>query len=219
MRQLAREAQNKWDRGTYVRMTTILAWIALETSCQDALGVTDIGYRFKENLDRALKDAGIRSIDWSKGLWQKVGRLHSRRKAFVHRFSALQDMFPEVALADDAIDAVRSAIRDIHARAEKTEPVWLSLDETLGWNTASQFGHATITALHHGAKAEDPRSVKIFMVVGREERLTAVLPPGSDPSERISQLINGVRIPINGIRVYEDDELIKDLIVNMRGNA
>ncbi len=36
-RALSREANNRWDRGTYVRWALLTAWIALEIACQDAL--------------------------------------------------------------------------------------------------------------------------------------------------------------------------------------
>jgi hypothetical protein len=55
-RELARKAQDKWDRGTYVRNCVATAWIALETSCQEALSSNAIGYSFKANLDKALAD-------------------------------------------------------------------------------------------------------------------------------------------------------------------
>ena len=72
-RQLAREALNKWDRGTYVRMCVTTSWTALEVACQDALSCTDISYRFKENLDRAIAAASLPSLDWSTGTWDVVG--------------------------------------------------------------------------------------------------------------------------------------------------
>ncbi len=40
-RALAREAENAWDRGTYVRWTVITAWTAFEVVCGDALNVSE----------------------------------------------------------------------------------------------------------------------------------------------------------------------------------
>lgn len=219
IRQLAHEALNKWDRGTYVRMTVVTVWIALESSCQDALAVRDIGYRFKENLDRALEEAALPAIDWSQGLWQQVRLLQELRKTNVHRFLALEDMFPRATVADQVIETVRCAIEDVYARAGKAKPTWLELNAARGWNSRSDFGHATMTALYGGAQSEDPRTVKIYIVVDGEEKLTTVLPAGSDPQGNIEQILAGVRIPISAIRVYENGELTQDLVVNMRGNG
>jgi hypothetical protein len=218
-RQLAREALNKWDRGTYVRMAVTTVWIALETSCQEALDTIDIGYRFKKNLDRAIKSASLPPIDWSQGSWQKVRALQVLRKAFVHRFLSLQEMFPEAAVAEDAIETVRIAIIDIFTRTGKPVPTWIGLNDSRGWQSRSMFGGATITMGHHGAKMDDPNTVKIYLVIDGEEKLTTVLPSGHDPTESVEHLLTHVNVPISAIRVYDSGQLVKNLIVNMRGNG
>lgn len=75
VRQLARDTPNRWDRGTYVRLCVVLAWTALEIACQEALNTPEIGFRFKDNLDRAVADKGLPPLDWSKGIWQDVRRI------------------------------------------------------------------------------------------------------------------------------------------------
>lgn len=218
-RQLAREALNKWDRGTYVRMTVTTAWVALETSCQDALNTLDIGYRFKENLDRALATAGLSPIDWSQGVWQRVRTLQELRKTYVHRSLALNDMFPDATVANDAVTTVRDAVGDIYNRTNKPKPSWLNFDESRGWEARSNFGAANLTVGRNGAKIEDPDTVTIYMVVDGTEKLTTVLPAKTDPTAEIEQLLKSVRVPISGIRVYESGALLQDLVVNMRGNS
>jgi len=52
-RELAKQTNNKWDRGTYVRWTLLTSWIALEMACQDALSDKNISYKFKENLEKS----------------------------------------------------------------------------------------------------------------------------------------------------------------------
>jgi hypothetical protein len=76
-----------------------------------------------------------------------------------------------------------------------------------------------LTTGHAGVKMDDPLTVRVFMVIDGEERLTNVLPAGYDPSQEVNHLLQNVRIPISGIRVYENGELKQDLVVNMRGNA
>ena len=56
-RALAKQANNRWDRGTYVRWTVTTAWTVLEMACEDALETPGIGRRFKENRDAATPRA------------------------------------------------------------------------------------------------------------------------------------------------------------------
>jgi hypothetical protein len=199
-------------------MAVTTSWIALETSCQEALGSAEIGYRIKENLDRAIARAFLPPLDWSRGTWQKVRVLQERRKTYVHRFLSLQDMFPEAIVAEEAIDTVRFAVGDIYLRVTKPAPTWLALNETHGWQVRSSFGMPTLTAGYHGAKMEDPNTVRIYMVINGEEKLTTVLPTGHDPNDAVASFLNNLNVPISAIRVYDSGLLIRDFVVNMRGN-
>lgn len=219
IRQLAREARNKWDRGTYVRMAIATAWIALEVAAQEALGALDIGYRFKENLDRAVAAAGLPSLDWSHGIWQDVRALQERRKSYVHRYLSLTDLFPETEVAEQAIAVVRDAIVALCSHTGQPVPPWLRLEEAQGWHGLSTVGVATITVGYHGAKLEDPNTVRISIVSNGEERPTTVLPLDHNPQEHIEYLLKHVKVPISAIRVYRAGELVQHLVVNMRGNS
>ena len=218
-RQLAREALNKWDRGTYVRMCVTTGWTALEVACQEAMSCPDIGYRFKDNLDRAIAAASLAPIDWSSGVWQRVRQLQELRKLYVHRFASLNDMFPLVAVAEEAIETVRGAIVSIYEHVGRETPIWTGLNEARGWQARSSFGSAVLTMVHAGVKIEDPLAVRVFMVIDGEENLASILPAGYSPTQEINHLIQNVRLPISGIRVYENGELKQDLVVNMRGNT
>lgn len=215
---LASEARNKWDRGTYVRNCVATAWIALETSCQDALSSSAIGYSFKTNLDKALADLSLPPIDWSSGLWQQVRALQETRKNYVHRFLALSDMFPPPKVAEDAIATVRGGVIDIYARAMKPCPDWVYIDASRGWDVASQFGTATISQTHFGASFDNPNTTRVYLVIGGEEKLTSVFPAGHDATQIVEELLKSVKIPIEGIRVYDNGTQTLDLLVAMRGN-
>lgn len=184
-RQLSREARNKWDRGTYVRACVSTAWIALETSCQDALLTDDIGYRFKENLESALSAKNLPAIDWSAGLWQKVRLLQERRKSYVHRFLALNDMFPDAGVANEAISTVRAAIVDIYNRTGQAEPGWVHIDQSRGWDTTPTISTPTISQAHFGSSFNDPNTTRVYIVIDGEEKLTSVFPRGHDATETV----------------------------------
>lgn len=217
-RELAREARNKWDRGTYVRNCVATAWISLETSCQEALSSNAIGYSFKTNLDKALTELSLPAIDWSCGLWQKVRALQEVRKSYVHRFLALSDMFPPAKTAEDAISTVREAVKDIYAKAHKPEPDWIHIDASRGWDAASQFGRPTISQAHFGTSFDDPNTTRVYLVIAGEEKLTSVFPPGHDARQTVEELVKSANVPIEGIRVYDNGVQILDFTVAMRGS-
>lgn len=219
LRQLAREARNKWDRGTYVRMTVTTVWTALEVAVQDALGATNIGYRFKENLDRAISDAGLPALDWSQGLWQRVRSLQELRKSFVHRFMVVADLFPEATVADDAISLVRDAIEAIFEQSGKQPPSWTALSESPGWQGAPRFGTAVASVARDGASHDDPNTTRISIVINGQEYETTVLPLDQDPTEQIDHVLTSLRVPISAIRVHRAGVLLYHYAVNMRGNA
>jgi len=219
LRQLAREAKNQWDRGTYVRMCVTTSWTAIEVACQEALACPEIGHRFKKNLDKAIALALLPPIDWSKGIWQEVRALQELRKSYVHKFATLINLFPHASVAENAIKTARNAIETIFAHVGETPPSWTALDDAQGWQKSSNFGTANLSALHANVKMDDPLAVRVFMVINGEEKLNEVLPSGSDPSQVINKLLQNVLVPISGIRVYENGELKQDLVVKMRGNA
>jgi len=217
-RALSREAKNKWDRGTYVRFCVTTIWIALETSCQDALCEKNIGYRFKANLDQAVVNKGLEPIDWSQGIWQKIIQVQNTRKDYVHKYMALKEMFPDSDVADNAIEVVREAIKDIYLRSGKEYPEWVDIHEVKGWDKESQFGMATVSQTHLGSSFEDPNTKRIYIVINGEEKLTSVFPSGHDTSKAVAELLQSVNVPIESIRVYDCGELVEDNIVMMRGN-
>ena len=217
-RELAREARNKWDRGTYVRFCVTTLWIALETSCQDALEEKNIGYSFKANLDHALLNQGFEPLEWGKGTWQKVAQVQNIRKDYVHRFLSLKEMFPDSRVADNAIDIVREAIKDIYIRVGKIYPEWVEIYEVRGWDKQPQVSTPTLSQAHLGSSFEDPNTKRIYLVINGEEKLTSVYPSGHDTSKIVAELLKNVNVPIESIRVYDCGQLVEDYKVMMRGN-
>jgi len=215
---LARQARNKWDRGTYVRFCVTTAWTALETSCQDALADNSIGYSFKANLDRAVANAQAPAIDWGKGIWQRVSQVQNIRKDYIHRYLSLSDMFPDASVADDVVSTVRDAVKDIYRMTGKVHPEWVEICEVSGWDTQPQVGIPTLAQSHLGASFDDPNTTRVFIVINGEEKLTSVFPLGHDTSDVVSQLLESVKVPIEAIRVYDAGQLVEDNRVMMRGN-
>lgn len=218
LRQLAREARNKWDRGTYVRTCVMTAWTSLEVACQDALADNSIGYSFKKYLDEAVQKAGLPPLDWSRGAWQKARVLQELRKAYPHRYLALDNYFPEVRTADEAVETVREVMSAIYLHAKLSPPAWISYNKSHGWQTSTSFNGAFGNVVYGGASFDDPNTVRIFFVIDDEEHLTTVLPTGTDPSVQIESLKHSVKIPFNGIKAHDSGKLTHDVAVVVRGS-
>jgi hypothetical protein len=219
VRELARQASNRWDRGTYVRLTVVLCWTALEIACQDALGAPDIGYRFKENLDAAITARGLAALDWSQGVWQRVRQLQDLRKSYVHKFATLAEMFPEADVADRAVSVVREGIKTIYAHAGMQSPGWPDLDHGNGWSGDGGLSDScTATLITAGTSLNDPTAVRIYLVRNGVEELSSVHPAGTDYAPEVIRLVQAVNVPINAVRVYEGTSLVRELLVSMRGN-
>ena len=219
VRELAREAVNRWDRGTYVRLCVVLAWTALELGCQDALQDPGIGHSFKDNLDRAVATLGLPPLDWSQGLWQDVRRIQDLRKAYVHKFATLSEMFPESEIADGAIAVIRSAVVAIYCHVGKAPPDWTEFDRSHGW--AEQRGvldtmHACVIA--GGVSADDPTAIKVCYVIDQVEHVSGIYPSGSDYEAETQRLVEAVNVPISAVRVYTGPALIYERLVHMRGS-
>lgn len=215
-RALARQAQNRWDRGTYVRWSVTTAWTVLEMACEEALGTPGIGRRFKENLDRACVANGVAAIGWGAGVWQRVALLQKTRKDFVHINATRANLFPPSTQADDALSIVRDAVSDIFARAGQACPSWLQDDDDKGWDLGRR-SMAHLTAMHAGADPQGADTVRISYEYKGREHDAALLPPGTDHGPHIEALIQNLRIPVAAVRAYRGKELLYERKFEMRG--
>ena len=220
VRELARVAVNRWDRGTYVRLTVVLTWTALEIACQHALGTPEIGYRFKENLDKAIACRGLSALDWSQGVWQRVRELQERRKAYMHKLASLSEMFPEAELADQSVIVAREGIKAIYAHVGAEAPAWTDFDHSNGWSGQVGLSDSSSAARTTGGTSiNDPTAVRVYLVRNGVEVLSSVHPQGTDCGHEAARLVQSVNVPINAIRVYEGTNLVRELLVHMRGNS
>jgi hypothetical protein len=221
VRSLAHQAKNRWDRGTYVRLTVIMACMALEATLRDALS-HEIK-RLKEDIDTALKAAGCQSIVWGTGLWQRVQAIREKRSQYIHRNLNQADLFPAVTEADEAILEIREAIKNIYSRAGKQVPRWVEADEDRGWEYEEVVGGidtlfrvgVNLTVARAGSDASDAITIK-YVRKGREYA-TEVLAPGTDPRPVVDQVIDSVTVPISAVRVYKGNTLEQEIEIKMRG--
>jgi hypothetical protein len=215
-RALAKQALNRWDRGTYVRWSITTAWTVLEMACEEALGASGIGRRFKENLDAACVEKGVAAISWGAGVWQRVAALHGARKDFVHINATQEKLFPPSTDADDAISIVRDAVSDIFARAGKACPPWLQDDDDKGWDSGQRtMGH--LAEDHRGGDPQGADTIRISYEYKGREYDSALLPAGEDHGPHIEALIQNLRIPVSAVRAYKGKALLYERKVEMRG--
>jgi hypothetical protein len=215
-RSLARQAKNKWDRGTYVCWTITTSWAVLEVACQDALNEPNISYSFRKNLDKAIINKGFIKIEWGSGIWQRVSNLQNKRKGYVHRFISENDFFPDAGIADESIDIIRQAVVAIYQHVNRPVPTWVRDDDDRGWDSGKRSG-ASLTLIHPGADENDPEVIKLFYVYLGKEKLTDVLPKGTDYLPYVEDLIQKIRVPISAIRVYKGISFVYERELNMRG--
>lgn len=211
-RALAHEANNRWDRGTYIRWTIITAWIALEIACQDALDEPKISHRFKDNLNKAIEEKSLAKLDWSEGIWQQVLQVQTYRKNLVHRFSLEKDLFPDAAVAGDTIRIIRQAIIEIYNHVSRDVPLWVNDDNDQGW--ANKGGFQLFSDSYYmppGVDEHAPDTIKITYVYKDKENIRKVLSAGTDPNPHVENLITTIGLPISAIKVYKGKEVIQEV--------
>lgn len=217
-RTLAHQAANKWDRATYVRWTIVTAWTVLEVACQEAFSDKDISYRFKENLVRAVKRAGLSALEWGRGVWQRVSELQDQRNSLMHRFATEHDLFPDAEVADEAIEIVREAVKAIYEHARKPVPGWIDDREDRGWASLGLMGSVSLTVIEAGVDPEADDTIRVLYVREGEENTTQVMAPEKDWKVEVEKIRTNIRVPISGLRAYRGKELIYEEKVRMRGS-
>ena len=216
-RALAREAKNKWDRGTYVRWTVVTAWTVFERACEDALGAHGIGNRFRCNLDSAIARKCLPPLDWSRGTCQQVIEVQKNRKDYVHVRIAQEDLFAEVDKADRAIHILRKAMKAIYVHARKEPPIWLDDDDDRGWERGETSSVISGYISEAGVEESTPDVVRITYLRKGTEHPHRLCRPGTDPQPLVDELIRNILVPITAVRAYKGRELIVEKTVNMRG--
>jgi len=119
-----------WNRGTYIRWAVTTAWSVLEICCIDALslGGVRIGDRFKEKMKTELSNKGLSAIDWGSGVWQEVLELKKLRDEFTHISIPQEKLWPEIEIANGAIETIRNAVKEIYRISDKDIPEWIDDD-------------------------------------------------------------------------------------------
>ncbi|MFH1672883.1 MAG: hypothetical protein ABIF87_05610 [Pseudomonadota bacterium] len=185
-------------------------------ACEDALETTGIGRRFKDYLNVAIEQKAFAAINWGSGIWQKISLIHKLRKDFVHVNPSQDALFPEADEADNAIEVIREAIKDIYARAGRDAPSWVEDDYDQGWDKGwRSIAHATMTRREVDPNAAD--TIRVGYIYKDREHISEVLPAGTDLKPVIEQLLRDIRVPISRVRAYKGNELIVDREISMRG--
>ena len=215
-RALAHQARNDWDKGTYVRWTVNTAWTAFETACEDALGASGLGNRFKEKMNDAVSALSLPSLNWGTGIWQKVLSIYALRKDYVHVAIPQTRLFAPVTEADEGINVLRESTKAIYAHVGKRPPTWIDDDYDRGWDDGGgSIGHPTVR--RQNADESDPNVVKIAYVYKGNEYVSEILPPGTNPELYIEDLLGNLVVPISAVRIYRGNTLLEDRTIPMRG--
>ncbi len=215
-RELARQAVNRWDRGTYVRWAITTGWTALEMACEQALETNGIGRRFKENLNVAINNKGLPPLNWGVGVWQKILYVQSLRKEFVHINFDQENLFPETEDANRSIDILRSAIKEIFLLSGKNPPEWIEDDQDRGWDTGRK-SFASATAIRTGLNIDNPFCCNVVYIHKDKEYINETLPPEADYMQAVEVLLQNIKIPITAVKVYSGNKVVFERELKMRG--
>lgn len=210
-RELARQAKNDWDRGTYVRWTVQTAWTAFEAVCGDTLGVTGLGMRFRERFDEAIAKMGLPPVNWGQGVWQQVLAVYGVRKEFIHIAPTVSQarLMTPTAEAESAIAVLRNGIREVCNLVNVPHPPWVADDADPGFDKGGGTGaHATL--IQAGAKEGDPEVIRIAYVYRGKEHVCDVMPPGTDHRPVLDALIPRFNVPVSAVRAYRGNELLEE---------
>lgn len=213
-RQLAREATNDWNRGTYVRWTVASAWTAFEATCEYLTGAPTLGTRFRERLDEALTAKGFDKPDWGSGLWQQVLNVYGLRKKYVHPAVPQKDLFPPTTEADECVAILRAAIQDMYVRCGASAADWPEDDRDVIDPTGRSMG--CLTATRSGATADDGLRISYVTVDGKghDVEITA---PDEDHEALMRDLLRRVIVPVTLVRAHRANVLVAEWKVSMRG--
>jgi hypothetical protein len=208
-RELSRQANNRWDRGTYVRWAIMSSWIALEMACQDALEDDKISYSFKKNVDQAIQRKNLPVIQWANGLWQEVTQLQEFRKNCTHRFLKQSEIFPGEGEASKAVSIVRNAVKDIYKRSGKTVPKWIDDDYDQGWARKGIDMFSTGYEVKPGMVLGSPHNLRFAYTYKDHEYTWAEYPPDTEPDDLFKQMIASLVHPISRATVYKGTDVLK----------
>ncbi len=217
-RELARQAKNDWDRGTYVRWTIQTAWTAFEAVCGDTLGITGLGMRFREKFDEEIEKKGLPALDWGQGLWQQVLVVYGVRKEFIHvKPSATQGrLMTPLPEAEKAITILRQAIYAVCDLVKAPHPPWAADDHDPGFETG-RGSWASPTLSREGAREDDPAVIRITYFHRGDEHVDGLFPPGTKHGPLLDDLLKRLNVPVKAIRAYRGRDLIEEREIKARG--
>lgn len=217
-RDLAQSATDEWDRGTFVRWSISSAWTAFEHAVNEALGLNSVGTNFWQNFDAGCSALGITPPPRGQGLWQNVAQIQKHRKDYTHLKIADQSqlLLKDATQAEDAITYLREAVLDLHTRLGTQSPEWIE-DDVLPRHPTG--GRAALTVGHGGVDVNDPNAIRVRYQYLDKESTSDILPPETDPTPFMEQVVKRVVVPISAVRAYRGSTLIKEILVRMRGSS
>lgn len=141
------------------------------------------------------------------------------RKGFVHLSVEQSELFPEAEAADQAINTVRSAIRDLYRHAGASAPAWIKDDTDRGWHRRPR-AEASMTVIPAGVDRDDPKTIRIgYVKDGTEYDHTYLHPTSSetDIKEAIADLKARLQVPVSAIFASQGDRSLRYEAINWRG--
>jgi hypothetical protein len=172
--------------------------------------------RFKERLNDAFDSLGVARPDWGSGLWQHVLHIYGLRKDYVHPGLPQERLFAPVVEAEQVIEVLRGAIKDVYARTGGAPAAeWPDDDADPVDPRKDDVAHATV--IRSGASRES--AVRICYALLGKEYESEVAPPEVDHVALMEDLLRAIRVPISAVRPYRGETLVEEIVVKMRGSS
>jgi hypothetical protein len=222
-REMAKQAPNNYLRSMCVRNAVLAAWTTLEIACCNALGIQKPGNDFRRSLDEEFDKRGISRLNFGSGLSGKISsKTKDARKIYAHYGVKLSDRFPQVSIAEDAIQTIREAIHDIYGRMGRQSPVWVDFDDSTGWPQTGGFSATAHPTLLRGKVDQNaPGTLRIALVTeSGDEKVTDYFPGTTseeDGFEQVEDLLGRLNVPFSAVRVYRGPNLLNEEKLDMRG--
>jgi hypothetical protein len=175
--------------------------------------------RFRERFDEALAARGLPPVHWGQGIWQQVLQVYGVRVQFVHVVPGIsqEKLLTPLKEAERAITVLRNGIKAVTDLVGLPHPPWVNDDADPGWRGR---GGTSVSAdeyiIHAGAREDDPKSIRVTYILGGQEHLSEICPPGTPPGRLLDRLLSALNIPVDAVRVYRGSDLLEERPTKMR---
>lgn len=212
---LAKNTSDRWDSSAYGRSVLVNGWVVIENLVAAASGCQDIGYSFKNKLDKHIDEHNQTPITWGSGWGQMARELIEERKAIIHktRLRKMGDLFVEPRHTDETIEKVKLVLDGIALHWSLEIHPWWRDDQYEDYKNESVFGFSIVMI----GSCNSGDCIKVGFRIGNKVRITAKMPVDADWEQVFEQQKKEVKLPHDFIFARKGGEVLREDTLLMRG--